>query len=41
MVSLYSPNARFKNAAICPLVTGLSGQYRLLVGGLHPTVIPA
>ena len=29
-----------KNAAICPLVTGSSGQKRSLTGGLHPLVIP-
>ena len=37
----YSPNALFRKAAICPRVTGWLGQNRLLVGGLHPRVIPA
>src|SRR5690606_37275151 len=35
-----SESARFRNAAICPLVTGSSGQNWSLVGGLQPFVIP-
>src|SRR5690606_5015856 len=36
-----SPKARTRNAAICPRVTGSSGQNQSLAGGLQPFVIPA
>ncbi|HEX2154302.1 MAG TPA: hypothetical protein VHL52_10030 [Acidimicrobiia bacterium] len=34
------PRARTRKAAICPRVTGSSGQNRSLSGGLHPRVTP-
>src|SRR5690606_25484311 len=36
-----SPKARYKKAAICPRVTGSSGQNRSLTGGLQPRLIPS